>query len=270
MPSLLIAILTFIAYASLSAWFWRGQSQGDTDSLSRGTAGHLIVIPLALHGYLLAGDIFANGSFDFGLFNALSLIIWMTLIVYWVARFFYPIGEFLVLVLPFAALLSVMPGLFPADHPLTHTEFPAFTAHISAAMLAYSLFTIAVFHAVLISQVEKRLHQASLPRVLKNLPPLMTMESLLFRIIAIGFALLSLTLASGMMFSEEIFGKPWQFTHKVVFGFLSWGVFGTLLLGHAFYGWRGRKAVRLTISGFVFLMLAYLGSKFVMEVLLHR
>ena len=270
MPSLLIAIPTFVAYAGLSALFWRGQSQGDTDGLSRGMAGHLILIPLALHGYLLAGNIFAGGGFDFGLFNALSLIIWMTLIVYWIARFFYPIGEFLVLVLPCAALFAVLPGLFPGDHPLTHTDFPAFTAHISAAMLAYSLFTIAMFHAVLISQVEKRLHQASLPRVLKNLPPLMTMESLLFRIIAIGFALLSLTLASGMMFSEEIFGKPWQFTHKVVFGFLSWLVFGTLLFGHVFYGWRGRIAVRWTVSGFVFLLLAYLGSKFVIEVLLHR
>jgi len=270
MPSLLIAILTFVAYAGLSVWFWRGQSNGDTDTLSRGTAGHLILIPLALHGYLLSGDIFAGNSFDFGLFNALSLIIWLTLTVYWVARFFYPIGELLVLVLPLATIFALLPGIFPADHPLNYTDLPAFSAHISAAMLAYSLFTIAVLHAVLISQVEKRLHQGSLPRVLRNLPPLMTMESLLFRIIAVGFALLSLTLASGMIFSEEIFGKPWQFTHKVVFGFLSWMVFGTLLLGHAFYGWRGRIAVRWTISGFVFLLLAYLGSKFVIEVLLHR
>lgn len=270
MPSLLIAILTFVAYAGLSVWFWRGQSNGDTDTLSRGTAGHLILIPLVLHGYLLSGDIFAGSGFDFGLFNALSLIIWLTLMVYWVARFFYPIGELLVLVLPLATIFALLPGIFPADHPLNYTDLPAFSAHISAAMLAYSLFTIAVLHAVLISQVEKRLHQGSLPRVLRNLPPLMTMESLLFRIIAVGFALLSLTLASGMIFSEEIFGKPWQFTHKVVFGFLSWMVFGTLLLGHAFYGWRGRIAVRWTISGFVFLLLAYLGSKFVIEVLLHR
>ena len=270
MPSLLIAILTFFAYAGLSVLFWRGQSRGDTDTLSRGTVGHLILLPLTLHGYFLLGDIFAAGSFDFGLLNALSLIIWLTLLVYWVARFFYPIGEFLVLVLPLAAIAALLPALFPADHQLTHTDMPAFSAHISAAMLAYSLFTIAVLHAVLISQVEKRLHQGSLPRVLRNLPPLMTMESLLFRIIAVGFALLSLTLASGMIFSQEIFGKAWQFNHKVIFGFISWLVFAILLLGHAFYGWRGRIAVRWTVSGFVFLLLAYLGSKFVIEVLLHR
>ncbi|MDP2852092.1 MAG: cytochrome c biogenesis protein CcsA, partial [Gallionella sp.] len=115
-----------------------------------------------------------------------------------------------------------------------------------------------------------RLHHATLPRVLQSLPPLLTMETLLFRMIGIGFALLTLTLASGVVFSEEIFGKAWQFNHKVLFGFVSWGVFAVLLWGHYSYGWRGRTAVRWTVSGFVFLLLAYLGSKFVLEVLLHR
>lgn len=270
MPSLLVAFLTFVAYAGLSSFFWRTQNSGDTDNLSRGPAGHLILIPLALHGYLLSSDMFAGGGFDFGLFNALSLIIWLTLLVYWIARFFYPIGKLLTLVLPLAAVIALLPGLFPSDHPLTHTHSLAFTAHISAAMLAYSLFTIAMLHAVLISQVEKRLHQATLPRVLRNLPPLLTMESLLFRIIGIGFVLLTLTLASGILFAEEIFGKAWQFNHKVLFGFISWGVFAVLLWGHRFYGWRGRVAVRWTVSGFVLLLLAYLGSKFVLEVLLQR
>jgi len=137
-------------------------------------------------------------------------------------------------------------------------------------MLAYSLFTIAMVHAVLISFVEKRLRHATLPRVLRNLPPLMTMETLLFRIISIGFVLLTLTLMSGILFSEEIFGKVWQFNHKILFGFISWCVFAVLLGGHYFYGWRGKIAVRWTVSGFAFLMMAYLGSKFVLEQLLHR
>ncbi|MBI2287114.1 MAG: cytochrome c biogenesis protein CcsA, partial [Nitrosomonadales bacterium] len=111
---------------------------------------------------------------------------------------------------------------------------------------------------------------ATLPRVLQSLPPLLTMETLLFRMIAIGFVLLTLTLASGVVFSEEIFGKAWQFNHKALFGFISWGVFAVLLWGHYFYGWRGRTAVRWTVSGFVFLLLAYLGTKFVLEVLLNR
>ena len=270
MPNILLSLIVSAAYGVLSAYFWRAQGRGQEDALSRGAGGHLVLIPLILHGYLLTQNVFANGGFNLSMTNALSLIIWLTLLVYWLARFFYPIGGLQALVLPLAAVTVLLPELFPSAHQLENTGLLAFKAHIAAAMLAYSLFTIAMLHAVLISQVEKRLHHANLPRVLQSLPPLLTMETLLFRIIAIGFVLLTLTLASGVGFSEEIFGKAWQFNHKALFGFISWCVFGVLLWGHHFYGWRGRVAVRWTVSGFVFLLLAYLGTKFVVEVLLHR
>ena len=270
MPNILLALIAVAAYGVLAAHFWRAQARGEGDILSRGAAGHLVLIPLALHGYLLAQNVFADGGFNLSTTNALSLIVWLTLLVYSVARFFYPIGGLQALVLPLAAVTVLLPELFPSAHQLENTGLFAFKAHIAAAMLAYSLFTIAMLHAVLISQVEKRLHHATLPRILQSLPPLLTMETLLFRMIAIGFVLLTLTLASGAVFSEEIFGKAWQFNHKVLFGFVSWGVFAVLLWGHHFYGWRGRTAVRWTVSGFIFLLLAYLGSKFVLEVLLHR
>jgi ABC-type uncharacterized transport system permease subunit len=270
MHSFLIPALAFIAYSALAAYFWRAQARGEGDVKSHEGIGHLVLVPLALHGYLLGQSIFPGDGFDLGVLNALSLIVWLTLLVYWVARFFYPIGGFQAIVLPLAAVTMLLPELFPSEHPLANTNLLAFKAHITAAMLAYSLFTIATLHAVLISQVEKRLHHPTLPRVLRSLPPLLTMETLLFRMIAIGFVLLTLTLASGVMFSEEIFGKAWQFSHKVLFGFISWGVFAVLLWGHHYHGWRGRVAVRWTVGGFIFLLLAYLGSKFVLEVLLHR
>jgi ABC-type uncharacterized transport system permease subunit len=270
MSNLLLSVVTCVAYGVLAAYFWRSHVRGDGDLLSRGAAGHLVLIPLAMHGYLLLQGIFSGGDFDLGVLNALSAIVWLTLLVYWVARFFYPIGGLQTIVLPVAAVVVLLPELFHTDHVLTNTGLFAFKAHVAAAMLAYSLFTIAMLHAVLISQVEKRLHHATLPRVLRSLPPLMTMETLLFQMIGIGFVLLTLTLASGMVFSEEIFGKPWQFNHKVLFGFISWGVFAVLLWGHRFYGWRGRVAVHWTVGGFVLLVLAYLGSRFVLEVLLHR
>lgn len=270
MSDLFLSLLTFAAYSVLAIYFWRAHAHGDGDVLSRGAIGHLVLIPLGMHGYLLAGNIFSGGGLDLGVLNALSLIVWLTLLVYWLARFFYPIGGLQTLVLPIAAIVVVLPELFPSDHLLNNTDLFAFKAHIAAAMLAYSLFTIAMLHAVLISQVEKRLHHATLPRVLHGLPPLMTMETLLFRMIGIGFVLLTLTLVSGVVFSEEIFGKPWQFNHKVLFGFISWGVFAVLLWGHRFYGWRGRVAVNWTVGGFVLLLLAYLGSRFVLEMLLHR
>ncbi|HEU0219579.1 MAG TPA: cytochrome c biogenesis protein CcsA [Gallionella sp.] len=270
MPNILLSLIASAAYGVLAAYFWRAQARGEGDVMSRGAVGHLVLIPLVLHGYLLTQDVFANGGFNLSLLNALSLIFLLTLLVYWLARFFYPIGGLQALVLPLAAVAVLLPELFPSAHQLENTGLFAFKAHLTAAMLAYSLFTIAMLHAVLISQVEKRLHHATLPRILQSLPPLLTMETLLFRMIGIGFALLTLTLVSGVVFSEEIFGKAWQFNHKVLFGFVSWGVFAVLLWGHYFYGWRGRTAVRWTVSGFVFLLLAYLGTKFVLEVLLHR
>jgi ABC-type uncharacterized transport system permease subunit len=270
MSNVLISLFAFSAYGVLASQFWRAQGRGEENLLSRGAIGHLVLIPLILHGYLLTQNLFANGGFNLSMTNALSLILWLTLLVYSVARFFYSLGGLQALVLPMAALAVLLPEFFPAAHQLENTSLFAFKAHIVAAMLAYSLFTIAMLHAVLISQVEKRLHHATLPRILQSLPPLLTMETLLFRMIAMGFVLLTLTLISGAVFSEEIFGKAWVFNHKVLFGFISWGVFAVLLWGHHFYGWRGRTAVRWTVSGFVFLLLAYLGSKFVLEVLLHR
>jgi len=270
MSNLILSIINFVAYGVLAVYFWQAQVRGAGDTSSRGVIGHLVLIPLAMHGYLLVQGIFSGEGLDLGLLQSLSLIIWLTLVIYWLARFFYPIGGMQTLLLPIAAVTVVLPQLFRTDHLLTNTNLFVFKAHITVAMLAYSLFTIATLHAVLIFQVEKRLHHATLPRVLRSLPPLMTMETLLFRMIGIGFVLLTLTLVSGVAFSEEIFGKPWQLSHKILFGFISWGVCGVLLCGHQFYGWRGRVAVRWTVGGFVLLLLAYLGSKFVLEVLLHR
>ena len=103
-----------------------------------------------------------------------------------------------------------------------------------------------------------------------GLPPLLTMERLLFQMLAAGFVLLTLTLASGIMFSEEIFGQAMRFDHKTVFGLLAWLIFAALLLGRLVYGWRGRAALNGTFAGFAALLLAYVGSRFVVEVVLGR
>ncbi len=270
MSNLLLYLITFFAYGVLGAFFWRAQLTGKADVLNRGMLSHAILFPLALHGYLLYDNLLVSGELNLGVMSALSLILWLTMAVYWMASFFYPLAGLQTLVLPLVAVGAVLPALFPAVHMLSQHNSWAFDAHIFVAMLAYSLFTIAALHAGLMSLVEKRLHHAALPPLLQSLPPLLTMETLLFRLIGAGFVLLTLTLISGMVFSEQIFGKPWQFNHKMLFGFISWGVFAGLLWGHRFHGWRGRTAVRWTMSGFVFLLLAYLGTKFVLEVLLHR
>lgn len=96
------------------------------------------------------------------------------------------------------------------------------------------------------------------------------MEKLLFRVIGLGFVLLTFTLLSGMLFSEEIFGKPAQFNHKTIFSIASWVIYAGLLFGRYRYGWRGMKAIRWTIAGFVLLLLAYVGTRFILQVILGR
>ena len=102
------------------------------------------------------------------------------------------------------------------------------------------------------------------------MPPLLTMERFLFRLVGVGYTLLTVTMLSGIFFSEQVFGKPLTFTHKIVFSVLGWMVFGVFLVGRQWYGWRGRKALVWILSGSILLLLAYLGSKFVLEVLLKR
>lgn len=109
-----------------------------------------------------------------------------------------------------------------------------------------------------------------LARFLDELPPLLVLERLLFRLIAIGWVLLTLTLVSGFVFSEEIFGRAVRFEHKTLLALVAWGVFATLLLGRWLRGWRGRLALRMTFGGFAVLLLAYAGTRFVLEVLLGR
>ena len=270
MSNLTVYLVTFFAYSALSVIFVRAQLAGNAENLNRGYMGYAVLLPIVLHGYLLYNTLWFFGALNLGLVHAVSLILWLTVLVYWLANFFYPLASLKALVLPMAAVGVVLPLLFPSTRVMSQATSWVLDAHVLVAMLAYSLFIIAALHAGLMSLVERNLHKARVPGLLKNLPPLLTMETLLFRIIAAGFVLLTLTLLSGSFFSEQIFGKAWQFNHKVLFGFVSWAVFGVLLAGHHFYGWRGRRAVGWTMSGFGFLLLAYIGSKFVLEIILHR
>jgi ABC-type uncharacterized transport system permease subunit len=273
MNDILLHLLVSLGYAGLAVFLWRealmpAAAQGVPTRASWARAA--LVAPLALHGLLLIRAVFAGDAFYLGVGTAVSVIIWLTVLIYWTGNFFYRLEGLQVLVLPIAAALSLLPLMLPAVHPLTNTHLAAFKAHLVISLLAYSLFTIASLHVLMMAVMERRLHRGNLPPFMRNLPPLLTMERLLFQIIFAGFILLTLTLGSGILFSEELFGKPMQLTHKTVFGILSWIIFGAMLAGRALYGWRGRVAMRWTLAGFLSLFLAYIGSKFVLEVLLQR
>lgn len=275
LPHLFATALCALLYAVLAFYFWRrhwsGSERANVETTSRRGIEHAALLaPFALHTWLLSSSMFGDSGLYLGVGTALSLILWLTVLIYGLGSLFYRLDGLHALVLPAAAVAVLLPLVFPSTHALANTQTWAFTAHLLISMLAYSLFTIASLHVMLMAIIERRLHAGTLPAALRSMPPLLTMETLLFRIITAGFVLLTLTIASGVLFSEEVFGKPASFSHKTVFGVLSWLIFAALLSGRVFYGWRGRTAVRWTLAGFLTLVLAYIGSKFVLEVILGR
>jgi ABC-type uncharacterized transport system permease subunit len=268
-------LVNALLYGGLAAYFWRTRwvaaaPQAAHTAVAPAAEHYAVLVPLALHALLLGRALFAPDGLHLGLANALSAILWLTVLIYWLGNFFYRLDGLQALVLPLAAAAAILPALMPTANALPNTNLVAFKIHLLIAMLAYSLFTIASLHVLLMALLERRLHDGTLTQVLQKLPPLLTMEALLFRIIWAGFVLLTLTLASGVVFSEELFGKAATFNHKTLFGAVSWLIFGALLAGRHVYGWRGRVAVRWTLAGFLALVLAYIGSKFVLEVVLGR
>lgn len=267
LPYLIVAVL----YLAVAFDFWRPGSQPKSPPSGHTLRWHSIAIlaGLLLHGWLLYGSLF-NGGLNLGLTNALSAIFWLTVLIYWITDLKLHLHSLQAFVLPPAALFVLLQELLPETHVLPYADQPLFKLHLVIAMLAYSLFTFAALHAMLMAAAESNLHQkASLIKV-PDFPPLITMETLLFRIIWLGFILLTLTLLSGFVFSEQLFHQAMKFNHKNVFTLISWLIFAGLLLGRQVYGWRGRTAIRWTLTGFVVLLLAYVGSKFVLEILLHR
>ena len=274
MRGILPYLVNALLYGGLAYHFWRTRwvhaVASTATPASTGLEHYAMLVPLGLHTALLTRSIFGGPGLLLGVGDAVSAILWLTVLIYWLGNFFYRLEGLQALVMPVAAAASLLPALFPSVRPLPNTEFMAFKFHLLISMLAYSLFTIASLHVLLMALLERRLHDGALPQVLQRLPPLLAMETMLFRVIWAGFILLTLTLASGMIYSEDLFGKPAQFNHKTVFGVLSWVIFAALLAGRHIYGWRGRVAVRWTLAGFLTLVLAYVGSKFVLEILLGR
>ena len=280
MAGILLHAVAALLYAGLAAHFWRTRW--------RAAAPHApglaqweraaILVPLALHTWLVYQALFLAPELRFGFGQALSVTLWLAVLIYWFESLFVNLEGMQAIVLGAAAVCVVLPGLFPGLAAPPDSSGLAFRAHLALAMLAYSLFTIAALHALLMTLLERRLHAghrdagsgAPLVGALARLPPLLTLERLLFRILAAGFVLLTATLVTGALFSEELFGKALRFNHKTLFAVLSWVIFGALLLGRWRYGWRGRKALRWTLAGFVALLLAYVGSRFVLEVILGR
>ncbi|MBC3881335.1 cytochrome c biogenesis protein CcsA [Undibacterium sp. LX40W] len=231
----------------------------------------------ALHGLALGMNIYADAALRVGFATMWSAAIWVSVLVFLVENRNFSLDGLRFLVLPQAALTVVLPLFFPGSLISLLGKTAMFPWHVGIALLAYSTLSIAAFHALVMYVQDRHLHkmrgrsvQTWLEKAIDQLPALLKMEQLLFILVSIGFILLSLTVLSGVVFSEQVLGVAFKLDHKTVLSLFSWVLFATLLIGRQWKGWRGKAVLRMTLFGFLFLLLAYVGSRFVLEVLLHR
>jgi ABC-type uncharacterized transport system permease subunit len=232
----------------------------------RGVALGLAAVAVALHFVITLG--LHQGGVNLHFFAALSLVSLVVAAMTLIVNLFRPVAGLGVVVFPLAALLlAIDTWLAPPTTPLP-IEWQI-KLHVTFAILGYGVLTIAALLAILLAFQERALRNHRLDSsLIRALPPLTLTETLLFRLIGAGFVLLSLTLLTGILFVDNLFAQ--HLVHKTVLSIVAWLVFGVLLWGRWRYGWRGRRAVNMTLSGMAILLLAFFGSKFVLEVILHR
>lgn len=284
MPGIVIHAIASAAYAALAWHLWRsrwrraarpaGAARPELNLAER----LAILAPLALHAWLLAQGIFGAPELRFGFAFALSAMLWLAVLIYWLESLFFSLIGMQPLVLGAAALGVLLPVWFPG-RLLADASSTDFRIHLGLALVAYSVFTLALLHALLMALADRLLHRASAAEASRHdplhgpaasLPPLLTIERMFFRLVGAAFVLLTLTLATGMTLSESMFGHAMRLNHETVFAVMAWLTFAVLLWGRLARGWRGRTALRWTVAGFVMVVLANIGTAFVLEVLLHR
>lgn len=208
-----------------------------------------------------------RGALDLHFFAALSLVACMVAALTVLVNLSRPVAALGVIVFPLAALLLGV-DVFAAPPTLPQPMDWQIKLHVTIALLAFAVLSIAAVLAIGLAIQERALRHRQFGAWMRALPPLTLTESLLFRLIGAGFALLSLTLLSGILFVDSLFGQHLE--HKTILSVVAWLVFGVLLWGRWRHGWRGQRAVNLTLAGMAILVLAFFGSKFVLEVVLHR
>lgn len=223
-----------------------------------------------LHAVTLYHGVLVPSGLDLGFFHALSLAAWVIVVLLLLLALREPVANLGLGLLPLAGLAVLLALVFGGTPtaPAIPTSSSHLEFHILVSIGAYAVLSLAAMQAVLLGLQQRLLHEHQPAGVLRALPPLYLMESLLFRMIAIGFVLLTVALISGFVFLEDMFAQ--HLVHKTVLSIVAWAVFGVLLAGHHVAGWRGPTAVRFTLGGIALLVLAYFGSKFVLELILAR
>jgi len=223
-------------------------------------------VAIALHGYVSLRWVFTAKGLDFSLFPMSTAISFTINLIVLISSFRKPVHNLFLLLFPLAAIILGTTILVGSTHVPWQAVSAPIGSHIFISILAYSLMSIAALQAALLALQNWRLRHKRLGSWLQVVPPLQTMEALLFEVLWAGFILLTLSLITGFLFFEDFFAQ--HLAHKSVFALCSWLFYAILLWGRHMKGWRGNTAIRWTLIGFFAMVLAYWGSKFVIEVLL--
>ena len=268
----LVAIVTYLAIAlALAARLFARLPPGH--ALMRMNKIWLLLIAAvgaSIHAGVLYTNIFATaaGGLNFSFFNAVSLMTWLAAVLVLLAAASKPLESLGVVILPSAAIALALELMYPATHLLLTADAAELRYHIVISILAYSTLSIAALQSLVVWVQNRSLRAKHPGGLIRSFPPLETMESLLFQMIAVGFAFLTVSLLTGLPQIDNMFAQ--HQAHKTILSIIAWCFFAVLLWGRWRFGWRGRTAVRWAVSGFVLLLLAYFGVKLVKELLLGR
>jgi len=258
-------IAAVVLYAALGIYLARQLIQQQTLNLPNFLTA--VGLALLLHAVGIYGISVKPEGIQLSFFAASSQIFWVINAIVLLSSLKKTLHNLFIFLLPCSAI-AVLTTIF------SHTESTilqlnyTLAGHVILSLLAYSLLTIATLQAMLLSYQNRHLKNRSGLQYLRYLPPLQTMEALLFEFVLVGEILLTLSILSGFIFLDNIFAQ--HLVHKTVLSIAAWFVYGFLLLGKYKLGWRGNTAIRWTLAGFLFLMVAYFGSKLVLEIILHK
>lgn len=265
MNSTLVGIPSVFSYAIASIFIVR--------ELINRNEQHRTPIILAWLGAVLHATYFTltfqqHDNFNFSFFNTAALVALFIVLLLLFAAIDKPVEKLGVAIFPLAAILLTLDMVFPEKpHRLSEHNWQM-GFHILTSIVAFSLLNIAAIQAVLLAIQDQQLRSHHPKRLILALPPLQAMETLLFQMIGTGVFFLSASLVSGFIFIEDLFAQ--HLAHKTVLSISAWLIFSGLLLGRLRYGWRGDTAIRWTLAGFILLLLAYFGSKLVLELILKK
>lgn len=226
------------------------------------------LVALLLHAAIVWQTVFLEGGVNLGFFRISALIFLVVNVACVTSLLRRPLQNLLLVLFPLSALAVLVATFAPDTSALASNLSAGMLLHICSSILAYAVLTLAAIQSALLSLQDRQLKHRHTTGIIQILPPLQLMESMLFELLWIGVSLLTIAIVSGFVFIDDIFAQ--SLVHKTVLTIVAWVLFSTLLWGHYQLGWRSRTAVRLTLSGFLLLMLAFWGSKLVLELVLHR